>query len=319
MSNRKKIQISKKAQIGETMTWVVATIIIIVTLIIFIYVSSLLKEIRNIKLPDLKIDSKEDVNWLEAKTSFAHSLADNKNKKEIDKWIGIDEWIKGEIVEMGKDTVVIHYTAGEGFEQGVEDVLKNRGLSVQYILEREGEVSECEIYGYKLKECILKDVSKVTGEWEKTNAQHTGCRVNSTRPFCYSPGEKPDPKKYEEDKDCCRRGFNQRSVGIEIINLGWLCGTSHKSSCQDKGDGFESGGYVWQNYTKEQMDSLVDLVAGIVERNNISVDRDHIIGHYEVDPGNKVDPGPAFPWNKFMKDLESKVGEGEIRVSGEIE
>ena len=91
MSNRKKIQISKKAQIGETMTWVVATIIIVVTLIIFIYVSSLLKEIRNIKLPDLKIDSKEDVNWLETKTSFAHLLSENKNKKEIDEWIGEGE------------------------------------------------------------------------------------------------------------------------------------------------------------------------------------------------------------------------------------
>lgn len=87
MLNRNKIQGNKQAQIGETMTWIVATLVIIVALILFIYTSSLLAKIKAINLPDLKIDSKENINWLEEKTLFAHSQADNKNKEKIDEWI----------------------------------------------------------------------------------------------------------------------------------------------------------------------------------------------------------------------------------------
>lgn len=78
---------NKRAQLGETMTWVIATIIVVVTLIVFIYVSSLLKGIRDVKIPDLKLDSNSDVNWIQSKISFAHSLDEDKNKEFIDNWI----------------------------------------------------------------------------------------------------------------------------------------------------------------------------------------------------------------------------------------
>lgn len=79
--------LNKKAQLGETMTWVVATIVIIVTLVVFVYVSSLLKNVRNINLPDLKMDSDSDANWIEEKVLFSHSLDGGKNKEKIDNWI----------------------------------------------------------------------------------------------------------------------------------------------------------------------------------------------------------------------------------------
>ena len=78
--------LNKQGQIGETITWIVATIIIIVTLVIFIYVSSVLVEIKKIKVPDLKIVSEEEVNWIEMKTSFAY-LINEENKEIIDEWI----------------------------------------------------------------------------------------------------------------------------------------------------------------------------------------------------------------------------------------
>ena len=64
------------------MTWIIATILIIVTLMIFIYASAFLAEI---KIVDYK-DSEKEVDWLEIKTSFAYSIKDD-NKKIIDEWI----------------------------------------------------------------------------------------------------------------------------------------------------------------------------------------------------------------------------------------
>jgi len=87
MLDKRKIQRNKKAQLGETMTWIVATLIIIVALIMFIYTSSILAKIKVINLPDLKIDSEKDINWLETKTLFAHSQSNNQNKEKIDEWI----------------------------------------------------------------------------------------------------------------------------------------------------------------------------------------------------------------------------------------
>jgi hypothetical protein len=57
--------------------------------------------------------------------------------------------------------------------------------------------------------------------------------------------------------------------------------------------------YCWQRFTDEEMNSLASLVAEIVHKNNIPFDYKHIIGH-DVIAGDKIDPGPAFDWNKFM-------------------
>jgi len=85
MSRCKKIfqNKSKKAAVGATMSWIIATLVIIGILLIFIYVSILLSKTKVINIGNLKTDSKE-YNILKLKTSFAHQLANNKNKGLID-------------------------------------------------------------------------------------------------------------------------------------------------------------------------------------------------------------------------------------------
>jgi hypothetical protein len=77
---------NKKAQLGETMTWIVATIIIVVILTIFIYSSSILAKVKIINFPDLKVDSAENV-WIETKTFLAFEFKD-ENQEIIENWIG---------------------------------------------------------------------------------------------------------------------------------------------------------------------------------------------------------------------------------------
>jgi len=74
---------NKKAQVGETLTWIIATLIIIITLIIFIYASSVLPK----EHISPKVNVEDEVDGIEMKISFAHFLAQNKNKELIDDWI----------------------------------------------------------------------------------------------------------------------------------------------------------------------------------------------------------------------------------------
>jgi len=71
---------NRKAQIGETMTWVVATIIIIAVLIISIYAASLLANTKVI-IPYQK--EKKDGDLLMEKSLFAYFSVDDAKKNII--------------------------------------------------------------------------------------------------------------------------------------------------------------------------------------------------------------------------------------------
>ena len=70
------------------------------------------------------------------------------------------------------------------------------------------------------------------------------------------------------------RNVNARSIGIELVNPG------------------HEFGYV--PFAKEQIAALIDLSEGIFARHAIAADR--VVGHSDVAPGRKEDPGELFPW-----------------------
>ena len=74
--------------------------------------------------------------------------------------------------------------------------------------------------------------------------------------------------------------INSLSIGIEIVNRGGDPATG-----------------TWEEFPKEQMDLVMWLVEDIVRRHEISPDR--IIGHSDVAPQRKIDPGPRFPWKRL--------------------
>ncbi len=76
---------NKHAQVGEFLTWVIATIVLIVILIIFIYASSVLSITKYLKV-DLSEDSDDSVDWVSSKTEFAYSIS-SMNKNKIYEWI----------------------------------------------------------------------------------------------------------------------------------------------------------------------------------------------------------------------------------------
>ena len=72
---------------------------------------------------------------------------------------------------------------------------------------------------------------------------------------------------------------NGASIGIELVN-----------------PGHEHG---YRPFPEEQIDALVRLVAVIKQRYGIT--RGNVVGHSDVAPARKQDPGELFPWSRLAR------------------
>lgn len=73
----------KRGDISKTLTWIVGTIIIVGVLIIFIYISSVMSNIKVIKGGDVTSDLNLDSQVLSMKTSLAYKI-NNIDREIID-------------------------------------------------------------------------------------------------------------------------------------------------------------------------------------------------------------------------------------------
>ena len=74
------------------------------------------------------------------------------------------------------------------------------------------------------------------------------------------------------------KDLNSHSIGIEIVYPG------------EKSD---------SKYAKEQIQSLIDLIIFLKKKYNIKNNR--ILGHSDIAPLRKIDPGKFFPWEELDK------------------
>jgi len=67
--------------------------------------------------------------------------------------------------------------------------------------------------------------------------------------------------------------------------------------------------------TEAQYQATLELHRLLIARHKIPVDRDHIIGHYQIDSINREScPGPRFPWARLMNDLETG-GRQKVKIN----
>lgn len=76
--------------------------------------------------------------------------------------------------------------------------------------------------------------------------------------------------------------LNSASIGIEIVNPGFTD---------------TPAGRVYAPFPQAQIDEVIALVRDIQKRHQVRPDR--IIGHADIAPGRKQDPGPMFPWRQL--------------------
>jgi len=83
----------------------------------------------------------------------------------------------------------------------------------------------------------------------------------------------------------------------------WHAGESQfdgKSCCNDFSIGIELEGTDELAYTDEQYHQLAELIA-VLQMRYPAISPDNIVGHSDVAPGRKTDPGPAFDWPRLRK------------------
>ena len=75
------------------------------------------------------------------------------------------------------------------------------------------------------------------------------------------------------------KNLNKNSVGIELVNKGHRFG--------------------YTSFKKKQISNLLKLCKKLVKKYNIK--RRNVVGHSDIAPTRKIDPGEKFPWKYLAK------------------
>ena len=79
------------------------------------------------------------------------------------------------------------------------------------------------------------------------------------------------------------KNLNKNSIGIEMVNKG------HK--------------FGYTNFKKKQLSNLIKICQNLIKKYKIK--SQNIVGHSDIAPLRKLDPGEKFPWEKLGK---NKIG-----------
>jgi len=176
------------------------------------------------------------------------------------------------------DSIIIHYTATATARQAVNTLINPRvKASAHLVVGRDGEIIQ------------LVDFNTIA--WHAGESSYNG-----------------------------RDGFNKFSIGIEVVNAGWLRKSGDRF-ISDFGKAFEGQDVItarhrnpqttykyWQTYSEKQIEVVEDICGTLIENYPIEM----ILGHEEIAPGRKQDPGPAYPLDDLRKRL---LGVGADRNS----
>lgn len=157
--------------------------------------------------------------------------------------------------------LIMHYTAGASALSSINfwRTPEARGASAHFVIDRDGTLYQC-------RPCNFTCGHAGTSQWT-----HAG-------------------KTYS--------GLNSCSIGIEFANAGDNLGLiSRWSTLPPLLARHKNGGPQkhWERYTPEQIATGEQLARVLVQRYNL----DAILGHDDIAPTRKVDPGPAFPMEQI--------------------
>lgn len=170
--------------------------------------------------------------------------------------------------------LVVHFTAGRGFAQSCDWLCNPKAkASAHLVIARDGEVAQLVPFSRR--------------------AWHAGAS-----------------KWLDHD------GLNSRSIGIELDNpgplqrreTGWFTWygvkvpDDHVVIARHKYERDQRG---WHAYPDEQFQALYDACEALIDAYPSITD---VIGHDDIAPGRKVDPGPAFPLGTLRSMLFGREG-----------
>lgn len=172
------------------------------------------------------------------------------------------------------DTIVIHYTAGPSAESAVQALTNpDHKASAHIVVDTDGSLTQ------------LVPFNVVA--WHAGKSRHLD-----------------------------RSGLNSVSIGIEIVNAGrlsrsgstffsWFNKEYPVEAVMKAVHRNEQEPTYWHRYTEAQVAATAALCEALVKKYGIR----YILGHEEISPGRKIDPGPAFPLDK----LRNRILAGDAR------
>ena len=192
---------------------------------------------------------------------------------------------------LSADTIVIHYTAGPSAESAIRTMTDPaRKVSAHLVVDYNGSLTQ------------LVPFDKIA--WHAGKSSHLG-----------------------------RSGLNKYAIGIEIVNAGKLLksGSNYVSWFGRKYPAEdviyaihrnESSPAYWHAYTEKQISAVEEVCRLLVDTYEI----EYILGHEEISPSRKIDPGPAFPLDKMRnrilnlnpRDEQGAAEESELSRSGRV-
>ncbi|MDR2539024.1 MAG: N-acetylmuramoyl-L-alanine amidase [Chlamydiales bacterium] len=107
---------------------------------------------------------------------------------------------------------------------------------------------------------------------------------------------------------------NSNSIGLEIVNWGYTYGIISNEPSEPSlkkmwsqaihaqrraGNQNPSAKKIWHPFPPKQMDIVTCLSQDLIKK--WSINSENVIGHADIAPGRKVDPGPLFDWESLAK------------------
>lgn len=169
------------------------------------------------------------------------------------------------------DSLIIHYTAGRSGESSASHLANDDiKASAHLVIDQSGKVYQVVPFNIK--------------SWHAGDSIYNG-----------------------------RRFYNHFSIGIELDNAGKLTPSGSafvswfgKRYSEDQAvkatHRNESNPRFWHVYTEEQIAVCEEISSLLTAQYDIK----EILGHEEISPGRKSDPGPAFPLDKLRDDIFSQ-------------
>ena len=161
----------------------------------------------------------------------------------------------------------------------------------------EGVVIDSVVIHYTAKACVEDAIAVFQDPKSKLSAHYTICRKGIVYGHV-------DPMKRAwhagKSKFGCREAFNDFSLGIELYNPG------------------HNRGYI--PYSSEQINSLMILMRFIYQ--NHPINPNLVLGHSDIAPDRKKDPGHLFPWDLLVKHklaIRPESSRGGLRVENAIQ
>jgi AmpD protein len=90
----------------------------------------------------------------------------------------------------------------------------------------------------------------------------------------------------------------------------WHAGVSSyhgRPACNDFSIGIELEGADDMPYGEAQYLTTAALIAALC-RSYVTLSRERLVGHSDIAPGRKTDPGPAFDWRRLREELARQPG-----------